>query len=226
MQEGDVQENYLSSFSPVMTRRRFAIGGLAACSIGCYSQPRAVPSYMVGDHWVMRGQSNGRTYEDPETIEAIATNALMVKTIRSGLIVTVPYSPSMNKLDMDGKEIEQVRHPLFIGQRWDYAFRVDLPKLSARTDNTRSAKVTGMERIRVSAGEFDCFKIEVDGFWTNTLDPGPFGGNGHFRETLWYAPLARRIARQQAVSTGVRTGRTVTLWEGGAEMVEYRPATR
>ena len=83
-----------------------------------------------------------------------------------------------------------------------------------------------MERIRVSAGEFDCFKIEVDGFWTNTLDAGPFGGNGHFRETLWYAPLARRIARQQAVSTGVRTGRTVTLWEGGAEMVEYRPATR
>lgn len=213
-------------FSSAITRRSFALGGLAMCNARGHAQQAAVPIYEVGDHWVVRGNSDGRTYEDPETIEAAEPHALLVRTLRGGKSVIVPYSLSMNKLDMDGKEIEQVRHPLSVGQGWDYAFRFDLPKLSARTTNTRSAKVTGVERIRVPAGEFDCFKIETEGFWTNTLDSGPFGGNGHIRETVWYAPAAKRIARYQGVSTGVRTGRTVTLWQSGIELAEYRPATR
>ena len=88
--------------------------------------------------------------------------------------------------------------PLTVGKRWS----MRAPARVLQTGETRSIRidgaVTGAERVRVPAGEFDTLKIDrviyagdANGFETET----------RITHTEWYAPALRR-----AVKTEIRSG--------------------
>jgi hypothetical protein len=116
--------------------------------------------------------------------------------------------------------------PLTVGKRWS----VRAPARVPQTGETRSiridAAVTGAERIRVAAGEFDTLRIDrtiyagdANGFETET----------RIAQTEWYAPALRRAVKTEMRSgyLDMRIGRGNRSVRGDwdvHELLEVRPA--
>lgn len=102
----------------------------------------------------------------------------------------------------------------------------------AKTGETRNVRVdsavTGAERVRLPAGEFDTLTI------TRVIyagDANSSGGETRTQEIEWYAPALRRAVRWQTQSahTDYRQGSAVDLVRGDRilyELVELRAGSR
>jgi hypothetical protein len=67
------------------------------------------------------------------------------------------------------------------------------------------AQVLSYEKITTPAGEFDAFKVEIKGFWTNANSQ-----SGRSTETLWYSPAVRNYV-QRDYSDGFSMARYVLV---------------
>jgi hypothetical protein len=54
-------------------------------------------------------------------------------------------------------------------------------------------EVEGVEAIKTMAGSFSAIKIRMTGVWS----PQSGAGGGPMEETLWYAPTAKRVVREE-----------------------------
>jgi hypothetical protein len=59
--------------------------------------------------------------------------------------------------------------------------------------------VLGYEKVRVPAGEFDAFKLELQCKWVSPQAPFP----GACHDTYWYAAAVRAIVKRVWQSTGM-----------------------
>ena len=103
--------------------------------------------------------------------------------------------------------------PLEVGKQWsfvnDYVFNDPIfGTLQGRSKN--SVAVLGYEKVRVPAGEFDAFKLELKGTWVSPNNPA--GGEGDF--TYWYAPAVRAVVKKEERVTYLPTYTT--------ELVEFQ----
>jgi hypothetical protein len=87
--------------------------------------------------------------------------------------------------------------PLTAGKTWSGKTRSHDLATGRDFDVTYSATVTGWERVRVPAGEFDALVVErtvFDGYWDYTR------GQSEIREREWYAPAIGRVVRKEGRS--------------------------
>jgi serine protease Do len=71
-----------------------------------------------------------------------------------------------------------------------------------------SARVVGPERVVVAAGSFEAVRIELGGKVSNIILGGSavMRGYSSFKQTVWYAPQAKRIVKLLAEGPGYTTG--------------------
>lgn len=95
------------------------------------------------------------------------------------------------------------------GDRWE---DVKFSRLKfCETDNVCrfNATVKGEERVRVEAGEFDAWRIDIELAWESAAGRAFRGGQrGQRLYTVWYAPAAKR-----AVKVSSREGRGEASFE-------------
>lgn len=200
----------------------FAIAASFVCT-DVASETAPAPVYAAGQSWAFDHLVNDVAYYHQEAIVRIDPDAIEVRVSSPEGEVSRKFSRSMNPLDEAGKEILQVKHPLAVGHTWEYEFTIRTPVGDYRVRNTREAKVTAIERIRVAAGEFDCYRIEATGFYTNLSGTSPFGNSGYVTEKSWYAQAVGRVIRNEVISTARSTGATITARDVKTQLRRYEP---
>ncbi len=138
----------------------------------------------------------------PADIEALSTPDL--DTVRSGYSGTL-FEPSAGGM----------RFPLTGGQRWK-AEGQSTSASGAQSRFSSETVVSGVEKLRVPAGEYDTFRVDSKGWITGVS----WNGSMRFEQSQWYAPAAGRVVR-----TEYRDWRGGTqLWNHSiAEMKAFRP---
>jgi hypothetical protein len=208
----------------MLSRRAFSASAVCVFlqARSAFGQQAEGPHYQIGDTWTFLQVTNGQERRFRETISSI-DGAEVIVTFGQGPNMA-RRSAALNAFDLNGKEIMSVRHPVVVGARWDYDFLFEPADRSFRTTNTRSARVTGVEKIQTAVGELECLLIEAKGFWTNLKDASQMGANGNIVEKSWYSPAVRRVARYEGRSTARGTGSTVEVWAQRREMLAYKLA--
>jgi hypothetical protein len=93
------------------------------------------------------------------------------------------------------------RFPLQVGRRWDYVNEVVFKDNGSTGRVSNTARVLAYELVRVPAGEFEAFRLEVQGRVHEKSKGGPGIIDGETRTTYWYAPSARAIVKSVYWST-------------------------
>ena len=197
-----------------------ALGLLMAGAAG--AQPVAErPVWKPGDTWIFeRIAEPGReqTKWSRTIIEAQPGGGY---TVMAGANRTWQADADLNPIATAGPEYQTVwwHWPLRVGEKWTYDSKVVVQAGNA-SDRVKR-EVTAFERIRVPAGEFDCFRI-VSTSTRFSYDPRLMSRPNYSASTdyvNWYCPAIRFIAREE------------TLWRDGygrttrsvSELTSYGP---
>lgn len=107
-----------------------------------------------------------------------------------------------------------VQFPLQVGRK--YAIKEKWVNSSGDNgDNDLKAEVVAYETIKVPAGEFDVFKIEVEGWWNNRR----WTTSGKLTSTLWYSPVAKRPVKSEFKDFN----RGIVWNHRTDELIEFKP---
>ena len=160
------------------------------------------PDVKVGDRWVFVKRS---------TAGAKLEYAWVVTSVSpTGIAGTENGQPLALTLDLNIIESPQEKNsddrflsfPLAVGKHWSYVNDYVLNDMTLGTlqgHNNESVAVLGYEKVRVPAGEFDAFKLELHCKWASPQAPFP----GVCDNTYWYAPAVRAIVKKVRQSTGM-----------------------
>jgi hypothetical protein len=207
-----------------------ACAGLAACatdSIPVFPPPLAAtaaprsslaeaqaPAFAVDEAWEYRFESaldraQNATYAQRAVKASDGSTELAVSGGRSGP-ASIDANANYTRFGSATYEPsdERLNFPLFVGKTWSasYVYRNG----SWQSKCERQAKVVGVERVRTPGGLFEAFRIEEKTLWqTNDL----YGGQGIARETLWYAPAAKRIVKGELLDVPLKGPAVSTLFE-------------
>jgi hypothetical protein len=96
--------------------------------------------------------------------------------------------------------------PLDVGKTWEYEFKWKNPYGGDLGTTRMSAKVERWEDVATTAGTFKALKVVHDGGWSSTYNGEMMAGPR--RETLWYAPEAKRWVKREYHDRGA-SGRTI-----------------
>jgi hypothetical protein len=150
------------------------------------------PTYKVGDSWrFVNGDGTAPGDEFGHKVIAVGEEGIVVEgTSRSGNAFSTRVSLEMNPLRLGNANQMLVRFPLAVGANWDARYKVDVGARAIPRDYKLTRRVRGIERLKVPAGELECYRIDSNGVWS-----GDRGHNGNFEEHYWYSPQARYIAK-------------------------------
>lgn len=183
----------------------FALAAACLCSsaVAQITFPvEAPPPPTVGDRWKavgLDGLTRLQTGWHEETVTAVDADYSMSSVVTDrGEQAPVRYDAHLNAIrDVHGsleREIKLV-FPLEPGKTWDSRWKWINPRgHDGRMEMTY--KVSGVERVRVPAGEFDAVVIDGRGSWYNTSRHS----TGVVVERRWYAPSVQRIVRRTWVT--------------------------
>lgn len=198
-----VVKPYLSTFA--------RLSCYAAMLLGCLTRPIVAqepastpgtptanaPIYKIGDTWTMLW---GKTDTYPgvkgvQTVVSVTENQTTLSVSTNG---GTPFEEDFNNQgDITSKgsmtfepSFGQLSFPMMVGKSWDS--RLIQRTTSGTYDMSQRAEVVAFERVEVTAGSFDAYKIVLHGVSAIHL-----GGASvrPFRATYWYAPLAKRIVK-------------------------------
>ncbi len=156
------------------------------------------PAFAVGEEWEFDYRSdldpaqNARYAQAVSSVSASET-AISLSGGRSGFAL---IDANTNYRRSGASEFEpsdqRLEFPLFVGKSWtaSYLYRNG----SWRSECKRQAKVEAVERVETPAGIFEAFRIAEKTLWQSDE---LYGGSGVTRETLWYAPSAKRIVKSE-----------------------------
>jgi hypothetical protein len=188
-------------------------GGLLSlllCAAACAAQPLARaerPDVKTGESWVYREQDlvTGEKRDTSSLVTAVDADGIVTETglstsgawtftrdwnpveRRSGQVVSIatrPYWPFL-------------QFPLEVGKNWDASFENEVTTKGGKRFATWpwKARVVGTEAVTVPAGTFQTFRIEYDGTYASRA--GNRAWTGRHKETLSYAPEAKRFIRRE-----------------------------
>lgn len=115
----------------------------------------------------------------------------------------------------DAANAPEVQFPMEIGK----TYKIEeswINSSGGRGTSDLKATITAFEKVKVAAGEYGAFKIEISGWWNGRS----FTGSGRQQRTVWYAPeLKQTIKREHRdYYDGQLSNHAVT------EMIEFKPA--
>jgi hypothetical protein len=190
---------------------------LSACATAREQQAAIpAPELKIGDSWVFE-QRYGYNRELLQTLNVDVTEAgsefIRLRVVPSSgpteflQTLTRDLNPRNNAIVLGRlRDFEPAygayQFPLSVGQSW----RADSMSVDPLTKKNLTFKiwgdVTGTEKIRVPAGEFDTLKI-VRRVYPN--DEEWWRSATEILETEWYAPAAKRVVRREEKSVYVDT---------------------
>ena len=189
--------------------------GLAAIVGPACATHDDVPDVRVGDRWEFVEYYAAPSTTPNRTWIVTAVQADSIEGTENG--EPLRLTRELNVLDSPRSAYgtpKPLSFPLAVGKRWryrtDWLFKPKGSKGWSDVDVT----VVGRERIRVPAGEYDAYRLELAATLNGT---SPVGSRyaGEATMTYWYAPDVRAIVR--SVSRNPYVG-TSTV-----ELVAFRP---
>jgi len=151
------------------------------------------PDLKVGDHWKIERRdalTKAVLFSEETTITSVSPS----KIEASINAATASMTPDLTILDSPRFSYDSgyqfLRFPLEIGKEWEFKtkWRNNQNGTSGRTQFDVAVKA--VESVKISAGEFDAYKLEAGG-WMN-FDAG---GSRRVSVTYWYSPKAKAIIR-------------------------------
>jgi hypothetical protein len=190
---------------------------LSACATAREQQaPIPAPELKVGDSWLYE-QRNGYNRELLQTLSVDVTEAgndtIKLHVVPSSgpaefiQTLTREINPRNNAMVLGLlRDFEPAygayRFPLNVGQSWR-ADSMSVDPVSKKNLTFKIwGKVTGAQKIRVPAGEFDTLKI-VRRVYPN--DDEWWRSGTEILETEWYAPAVKRVVKREEKSEYVDT---------------------
>jgi hypothetical protein len=178
-----------------------ALGAAFISSIAQVTYPVERPTLKVGDSWSYQRTDLWKNEVNPNknsfSVSAINDKGIyrMTGTNLEGKPSNFNNDPDLNgpKYKVQGEDMYQAfsKWPIVDGAVWDFAYKRILGDGTIVSQNY-ACKLSGAERVKVPAGEFDTIKMACKGFWTNTQ-----GGSGSQEFIRWYAPAVKRHVKQQ-----------------------------
>jgi hypothetical protein len=129
---------------------------------------------------------------------------------------TIPNEPGLRFAD-SLKQDSAVQFPMAVGNKHDVKW--------VNNDGSgyieMEVKVESFEKVTVTAGEFDAYRVKYSGWWYNQ-NGGVTTGSGRASQTRWYAPSAKRIVKWEIAdkrANGAPFNETTT------ELIKWEPKT-
>lgn len=172
------------------------------------SAPKATtPEFDVGDTWQYSFQDFVDRGKPPDinnewVIGKNSDGSINIGRVRHGKWIPVRLDVNGNYIDLYDwhfiPSLEYLNFPLFIGRSWHSEYRWTAPGGGTGIGNS-SATVVSLEHVKVRAGEFDAFKIEI--FSQARTEPAPWITSVHTQ--VWYVPSVKRmVLRTSSESRG------------------------
>lgn len=156
----------------------------------------------VGDVYVISVTNGTEHRKYDETITVMSQQGGVFKTthLRSDTksVTEGAYTPDWDVIRsgasgaMYDPPARQVHKPLQVGSSWESASSIALPN-GGKSRFSGKATVTGEEKLRTPAGEFDAFRIENKGYVNGITWSGGFA----YSQVTWYAPSINRVIREE-----------------------------
>jgi hypothetical protein len=202
-------------------KRRQIIGLLAATPMSLRAR-NPVPQYRVGDYWLYQWELNSqRRMRRAEVVAADEQGVSLRWAPKGARGIVERRSRQLNAFDLDGIEIEALRHPLEVGMRWESRFKWRDPEAGTGSSMV-DREITAIEAVQVPAGVFECLCVSARGWWYGDWVGSPTTPpTGPMRERYWYSPSVRAIVKFHAESFQPGVGRQVKTYELQYELLAY-----
>lgn len=172
----------------------FAASAAFAATTQAGLLPQNAPHYRTGDNWTYQFSDalSPNTKTVTQTVTSVRADGSAVLQFGPGgghAVLTSDANVVPNASDQHACG-NGLRFPLRTGARYEADCQAHDPGgqlISRRAE----CEVEGVETITTKAGSFAAIKVKMTGTWT----PQYGVGGGPMRETLWYAPSAKRIVR-------------------------------
>jgi hypothetical protein len=165
------------------------------------------PEVKLGESWVYQDR-DVRTGEKRDTsflVTMVDTDKIVAET---GLSTSGAWTFTRDWNPVERKTGETVadsmkppwpylQFPLEVGKSWDMAFENEVKTQSGKRNAKWQweARVVSTEAVTVPAGTFQTLRIEYDGTFASTQ--GSRSWTGSRKETMWYAPQAKRLVKRE-----------------------------
>ena len=93
------------------------------------------------------------------------------------------------------EELQTLRFPLSVGQKWDFTYETRLPGLKNPTRRQVEITVTGVEQVTTPAGTFKAFKLVREETWMVTRGIYQGSERRNATTTYYYSPETKSIIR-------------------------------
>lgn len=195
-----------------MRRREVMLLWMLACGAAAGQELAQLPQLHVGDRWrfVRRIQGQGDALAFSHEVKRIDGDEALIlgegpqgrfwstyQLSRAHWVRQYTFdataSDQKGAVTYDGSQDEPLlSFPLAVGKQWPHRRSWKNAQGSTGADEG-IAKVVALEKVTTPAGEFDAFRIEVRGKFTNYQSRV----RDRFAATQWYAPSAKRIVRAE-----------------------------
>jgi hypothetical protein len=148
----------------------------------------AIPNekdFSVGQTWVWQRIDGLTGIKQDGTTRQVVLNKAGNKSFNNGKITYKVTSPFQKGSD----EKPWISWPIFQGKTWQYESAWSFSGGSGKTN--QEAKVVGIEKVTVPAGEFSAYKIVYSGFWNSTSG----SGSGRQENIVWYSNEIKAVIK-------------------------------
>lgn len=159
-----------------------------------FAQKAERPAVKVGDRWVFEEHSGARVVQRAWVVTSVMRNLIGGTENGHAIVLTRDLNPVATPADRHSNEV-LLKFPLEVGKRWSFSDDYVVHDTSfgdLKGYANFDVVVAAYEKVRVPAGEFEAFRLELKGKWLSPQTPGP----GETAWTCWYAPAARAIVKE------------------------------
>ncbi|CAB3650520.1 hypothetical protein LMG24238_01116 [Paraburkholderia sediminicola] len=179
--------------------------------------PQDAPHYRTGDSWTYLWSDllSGKSKTITQTVTSVNADGSASLQIGSGsghVELTSEANVIPNAAAQHACGIA-LHFPLRAGTRYEADCQA-AGEASTTVLRRAQCEVQGVEEIKTRAGSFSAIKIRMTGVWS----PQSGFGGGPMEETLWYAPAAKRIVREEFQGRMAGKGAPATT---ATELVRY-----
>ena len=198
-----------------------AVAGVVITHAAAQTAPATAPSFTEGNSWTFK-KKDGSMYSE-KFLQQGADGTLVFEVTSQGGTRRISRTGALNPLDAERREIPMLRFPLAVGSSWD---NVSTWKSSNGYGgkNSITYKVEAEEAVQINGEQLPAYRITANGWQQVTSHPSS-QGDSKVKQTYWYVPSTRRIAKfEGSVVRSMGYGREV-LWDEAYELTRFSLVT-
>lgn len=167
--------------------------GITFFSSAVRADDAASPAYKVGDQWsyaFVDDLTPGNNMTNDQTVVQVSSEHTMLHGKNAaGQDYEIELDPTGNVVHQGSyapsPSDSRLKFPMAVGMTWSIDYR------SGGAEYQGNNTVAAAEDVQTKAGTFQAYRIESSGTYSGT----GWHETGRFRQTIWYAPSAKRIVR-------------------------------